>query len=426
MDDGLLPPFEPARLVALATAGLVDARNWRHFTYVVGSCLVALFVVFPLAVLLLVPAWILCIVGVGIPLTVGAHVAVDRLVGIHRGLTRWVGVPVTHPPAPSGGLLRRFADGTRWRESVFALIGWLPLLAAFVAVVAVWAGTAYLLTAVLWSWGVDWLTWLEGIGVTLIGLVALVAAPWATRGVGEVVALITASAIGPDRMADARRRMAEIETNRDQILHAVADERRRIERNLHDGVQQQLVATGIDIGLAAAKLDSDPERARALLEEAGQRTRESIGELRVIGRGLHPAILGDRGLDAALSALVDASTIPVELRSDLRANPPLPAQEAAYFVVSEALTNVMKHSGARVAVVDAAATGDELRISVFDDGRGGAHLDGTGLAGIAARVRGLGGSFEVDSPLGGPTTVAAMIPAAGSSVDGGPVGKGRS
>ena len=283
----------------------------------------------------------------------------------------------------------------------------------FVLLVVAWGVPLFALSVPIWGWALD-APWIRLALTAAIGAALLPIAPPVTIGLARLLAGFVNRMVGESRLAVMQARVDEISRNREDILVAVADERRRIERNLHDGVQQQLVALGIDLGLAESKLESDPEGAARLLADARQKARESIGELRVIGRGLHPAILGDRGLDAALSAIVSSSTVPVELRTDLSANPSIAVQEAAYFVVSEALTNVMKHSGANLAVVQVASTNDELTVSVYDDGAGGADPQGSGLSGIAARVRGLGGTFSLSSPAGGPTTLEARLPTATS------------
>ena len=185
----------------------------------------------------------------------------------------------------------------------------------------------------------------------------------------------------------------------------------RIERNLHDGVQQQLVAIGIDLGLATNHLTDDPELARSLIAQARDRVQGSIGELRQLGRGLHPAILEDRGLDAALSAVVAGAPLPISVHVDPRLAVSTDVEETLYFVANEAVANVLKHSHARVASIHVTVVGDVVRITVHDDGRGGADLaGGSGLAGIRARVRGVDGEFSLVSPEGGPTTISAEVP----------------
>lgn len=391
-----------------ATFGLRDARTWRSAGYVVVEFFATLGLLV-VALALLVPAVALCVIGVGFPLTLGALGVMRWLTGLHRRRARWLGVEIRPRPLADGSTMARFRDGNRWRSAVFALTAWFPATFAFIGVVVAWALPLYLLSIPLWAWALD-TSWTVMMALPLLGVVVLVVAPIATRAVAQAFVRLIEWMLGPDRIAMMERRVSEVTENRDEILTAVAGERRRIERNLHDGVQQQLVALGIDLGLAETKLESDPEAARQLLADATKKTRESIGELRTIGRGLHPAILGDRGLDAALSAIVSNSSVPVELRSDLPSDPPEAIAEAAYFVVSEAMTNVMKHSRAKLAVVDVASSADRLTVSVYDDGRGGATLTGTGLAGIAARVRGLNGMFELSSPAGGPTVISVELP----------------
>ena len=162
---------------------------------------------------------------------------------------------------------------------------------------------------------------------------------------------IAAWFLGPDRLAAAERHVTTLASQRQDILDAVASERRRIERNLHDGVQQQLVAIGLDLGMAEHHLDSDPGRARELIVSARHKVQGSIAEMRQIGRGLHPAILEDRGIDAALSAIVSNAPIPISVHVDPDLDLSTDVAETVYFVVNEALANVMKHANARVASV---------------------------------------------------------------------------
>ncbi|MGI9616235.1 MAG: sensor domain-containing protein [Acidimicrobiales bacterium] len=392
-----------------AVAGLADPQSWRAVSYVSVSVLYRI-LLFPVVLTLLVTALVLCLIGVGIPLVIAVQLLVNRLLGVDRWLATIVGRTIQGRPPSTGRLMARFRNHDRWREVVFALTSWLPTTLVFAAVVVAWGVPLYLLSVPLWGWAVEALSWPEIILMAAAGAGLLLLSPIASRNLGQLLARYTEWGVGPDRLALLEQQVRDVSQNREEILAAVAGERRRIERNLHDGVQQRLVALGIDLGLAKTKLNTDPEAAGALLDAATKAIRESIGELRVIGRGLHPAILGDRGLDAALSSIVSTSTVPVELRCRLPVNPPAEIQEAAYFVVSEAMTNVMKHSGAKVAVVDVASGETELTISVYDDGRGGATTSGTGLAGISARVHGFGGTFELSSPPGGPTTVTAVLP----------------
>ncbi|QIV85482.1 sensor histidine kinase [Mycolicibacterium frederiksbergense] len=198
-------------------------------------------------------------------------------------------------------------------------------------------------------------------------------------------------------------------------------ERHRIERDLHDSVQPRLVSLAMTIGLAQTKLDTDLPTARKLITEAHGDAMSALAELRNVVRGIAPTILADRGLDAALSAVVqrtETSGVPTTLDIHLPARLPEEVEACAYFVVAEALTNVARHADATQAVVtvrtDEAA--NTLHVSVFDDGRGGAHIDtdedSTGLRGLAERVRAARGTFTVSSPVTGPTIVTAVLPCA--------------
>jgi signal transduction histidine kinase len=262
----------------------------------------------------------------------------------------------------------------------------------------------------------------DGIfGGAWIGAFNLLALPLVVVAAGAIprIAIWTAGLkaqidtwfLGVDRLAAAERRVSDLSIQRQDILDAVASERRRIERNLHDGVQQQLVAIGLDLGMAANHVDTDPEVAKELIVSARQKVQGSIGELRQLGRGLHPAILEDRGIDAALSAIVGGAPIPISVHVDADLDLSTDVAETVYFIVNEAIANVLKHAGARVASVHVVRVAANVRVTVHDDGAGGADpATGTGILGIRARVRAVDGTFSISSPVGGPTTLVAEIP----------------
>ncbi|WP_234365487.1 sensor histidine kinase, partial [Streptomyces sp. RTd22] len=182
-------------------------------------------------------------------------------------------------------------------------------------------------------------------------------------------------------------------------------------RDLHDGAQARLVALAMDLGLAKEKLDEDPQAAARMVDEAHGEVKLALQELRDLARGIHPAILTDRGLGPALSALAARCTVPVTVTADLPERPAPAIEGIAYFTVSELLQNISKHSNARTASVELARSGSRLLIRVRDDGRGGASPDGgSGLAGLAERLGSVDGRFVVDSPPGGPTSVEAELP----------------
>ena len=212
-------------------------------------------------------------------------------------------------------------------------------------------------------------------------------------------------------LADVRAQLEALRESRARLVTAGDAERRRLERNLHDGAQQRLVALSVGLGLAERQVDADPAAARELIAASREELGLALGELREIARGLHPAILTDHGLKAALRALADRAPLPVDLDVALETRAPAPIEAAAYYVVAEALTNVAKYAHATRAHVRVRANGARLRLEVADDGIGGADRSaGTGLRGLDDRVQAFGGRLEVDSPPGRGTRIVAELP----------------
>jgi signal transduction histidine kinase len=205
-------------------------------------------------------------------------------------------------------------------------------------------------------------------------------------------------------------RISVLETTRAGAVDQQESELERIERDLHDGAQARLVALGMSLGMAEQKLASDPAAAKELLAEARQGTREALQELRSLARGIHPPVLADRGLEAAIAAIADRTPVRVDVAVDVQRRPPKAVETAAYFVVAEALANVGKHANAEHVAIDVHEDGGTLVAEVVDDGVGGANRNGGGLSGLARRVEALDGTLEVISPAGGPTTIRAVIP----------------
>jgi signal transduction histidine kinase len=210
-------------------------------------------------------------------------------------------------------------------------------------------------------------------------------------------------------------RLDELRESRARIVQAGDAARRKLERDLHDGAQQRLVGLALDLRLAREKLDDDPREAAAMLDEASAELSRATDELRELARGIHPAVLSDRGLAAAVESLAKRAPLPVEIDASLEGSLPEPVESAAYFVVSEALTNVVRHSGAERAEVGIRRDNGRLLVEVRDDGSGGADPAGSGLRGLADRVAALEGRLQVDDPAGGGTLVRADIPLASSS-----------
>jgi signal transduction histidine kinase len=245
--------------------------------------------------------------------------------------------------------------------------------------------------------------------VAVTGALLLLLAPWVVRAVVGVDKLAARALLGPTASS---RRVAELEETRAHAVDDSAATLRRIERDLHDGTQARLVSLAMNVGLAKEKLAAggDPAEAAALLESAHTTAKDAIVELRDLARGIHPPVL-DAGLDAALATLATHSAVPVRLRSSVAVRPSASVETIAYFCAAELITNVNKHSGGRSAALDVTGTAERLTLRLSDDGRGGARLGaGTGLAGLAERVRTVDGRLSVDSPDGGPTVVTVELP----------------
>ncbi len=231
----------------------------------------------------------------------------------------------------------------------------------------------------------------------------------------DSVAAAAATAIENDRLqAEVEAQLAEVQASRARIVAAGDQQRERLERDLHDGAQQQLVALAIELRSARLRVDpaQQPELAEALAN-ASARAESAVGELRELAQGIHPVVLTEAGLAAGIESLARRATIPVTVDADIPPGLPPAVETTAYFLVSEALANVAKHAGASGAQVRASVAGDVLRIEIADDGIGGADPSrGTGLRGLADRVAAVGGSLFVLSPAVGGTQLLAEIPCA--------------
>ena len=242
------------------------------------------------------------------------------------------------------------------------------------------------------------------------GVLLVLAAPQLARGFASMDAGLARWLLSPP--SDLAARVAELEVSRERVVDAAGAERRRIERDLHDGAQQRLVALAMELGRAKARFADDVEAARLLVDQAHAQAKEALTELRNLVRGVHPPVLTDRGLDAALSGLAALSPVPVDVQVDVPVRPKAAVEAVAYFVVAEALMNVAKHSRAQHATVVVEGHGypGTLHVVISDDGIGGADAQGAGLAGLADRVSGVDGTLSVESPSGGPTVISAVLP----------------
>ncbi|GAA3057119.1 hypothetical protein GCM10020000_44590 [Streptomyces olivoverticillatus] len=312
-----------------------------------------------------------------------------------------------------GALLK---SGTSWRHLLYALVYFPWALFAFVVSVVLWSvgWSLFLYPAYEWVFpefvggsGLQLYGDADGYAVYLdgpvktvltcaVGLVLVLVTPWVLRGMAQVDRLLVSGLLGPSRLA---ARVWELEEDRGVVVDTAAADLRRIERDLHDGAQARLVALAMDLGLAKEKLLEDPEAAAKMVDEAHGEVKLALQELRDLARGIHPAILTDRGLDAALSALAARCTVPVSTEVDLAERPAPAIEGIAYFTVSELLQNISKHSGARTARVDVWRSADRLMLQVWDDGQGGASTAaGSGLAGLAERLGSVDGLLVADSP----------------------------
>ncbi len=247
------------------------------------------------------------------------------------------------------------------------------------------------------------------VAAIALGLAILLA--WVVRGLALAEALLARALLTRSPTAELEQRVTELEATRAAAVDAQEVELRRIERDLHDGAQARLVALALDLGLAREKFDSEPAEAKALLESAHDTAKTALQDLRELVRGIHPAILTDRGLGAALPAVAANSRVPVNLEVEVGRRLPEAVETAAYFVVLEALVNVSKHSEATSCTVRVRQQDSLLVVEVTDNGKGGADPAlGTGLSGLAGRVGALDGTLEIDSPPGGSTILRAEIP----------------
>jgi signal transduction histidine kinase len=385
------------------------------FTIVVAlaSTSIGLLITFPLAIPVV---WMMFVAGRGI----------GRVERARAEVLLDLTLPDPVRPLPEGSWWShwkaRFRDRARWKELAHGLV-LLPLgvLTVVVAMVT-WGGSAALVALPLYVGHLPGGTakfWLfdvgpggAALGLALVGVVGLaLVAPWATVLMGRLSAVEVRWLLGPRPGSELEARVTELETSRTAAVDSAEAERRRIERDLHDGAQQRLVALAVTLGEARERLGDDPEAGRDLVEQSHEEAKAALKEIRDLVRGIHPVILEDRGLDAALSAVVARSPVPVELDVQVAVRPPAPVESAAYFVVAEALTNVARHADATRAWVTLARQSDRLLVEVRDDGRGGADpAAGSGLAGLRDRVTALGGWMHVVSPTGGPTTLTVELP----------------
>lgn len=439
--SSMTPPPEPVHAGDPGTAASRWARLGRHVRQL-GRDSVYLVVGFPLAIAsfsvlvtgVATSIGLIPLALVGIPLGIVVMYVAQGFGAAQRSLVRFDGEriepPRYRPVDPNASWVRRllaiFRDPQRWLNIAHGLVIF-PLATATFIVATVWWATM-LGGLTYWFWEPLFLdepgpeenrTIAEALNWDvspilfqfLGGVVALLTIIPVLRGCAIVHNWLAKALLSNAYIRSLQDRVDTLTAGRTAIAEAEVQSLRQLERDLHDGPQQRLVRLGMDLAAAERRLETDPEESRRLVAEARSMTADALDELRQLSRGIAPPVLTDRGLPAAVDALGARSTIPVRADVQVERRPAVAVEAAAYFVISEALANAAKHSGADLVTVEVHDSDDWLEVEVTDTGRGGASLaKGHGLAGLAERVEGLDGTFQVSSPTGGPTTIRARLP----------------
>jgi signal transduction histidine kinase len=418
-------PLEPARPTEDDPVTSMIKGTGRNFAAIMGM--------FALAVTAFVACTALFSVGLGLlVLVVGLFILVGCLIvagwssRMTMALLDYAGITLPrtrYPTAGPGfrGKLRRLAYAQSWRDLLHVLVNFILSIITFsLALTWVFGGLG---GVTYWFWS-QWLPQPnEGLPALLgypgrfaeitfnsvLGAMLLLSTPLMLRGLIKLHGAV-GYALLVDETPALRQQVSELTQSRTAAGEAEVHTLRRLERDLHDGPQQRLVRLGMDLSAAQRRLDDDPVRARALLDEAMRQSQDALAEIRTLSRGIAPPILAEQGLPAAITALAARGTIPTSVQvDDVQLSDA--AQNAAYFVVAEALANMSKHSQARSASVEVLGVGALAVINITDDGVGGASLaKGHGLSGLADRLAGVDGTLTLSSPVGGPTLLTATIP----------------
>jgi len=418
-------------------------RAWRQALYLAGGIPVQLSGLIVLYALVREikknggtgPLWPAAVIVV----LVAVLLLIPVLTRIHRQrLLATAGVAIPRQPAARypWGSPRGIAAAARsqavWRQVCYHFLAAPALAAVALAAVGTWLAGLIYVCVYAFSWGLPAGSMLHrglyadpgtyhlprilglqvDIWLTLAGVAMLLAAPRLTAWAQALDVWVARALLGPSRAEELEHRVEHLSKTRAGVVDAADAERRRLERDLHDGTQQRLVSLAINLGMARTQVNT-AEEARQAIADAHEEAKSALAELRDLIRGLHPAVLEDRGLDAALSGVSARMPIPVRLSVDLPRRPAPVIEAVAYFVVSEGLANIVKHAQASQAEVVVSRAGDRLHIIVTDDGVGGANpARGTGLTGLSKRAASVDGTFEIDSPPGGPTLLTVDLPCA--------------
>ncbi|MDS1269293.1 sensor domain-containing protein [Lipingzhangella sp. LS1_29] len=369
----------------------------------------------------------------GLPLLILATVIIRGLTEAHRGwLAEWLGTPIPtpyRPLPPTRNILTRSAailrDPATWRDLSWLFINaTLGLLLTLLPLALLAQAVQAVLINLYWPAlpGVHWVMFVPvqdaatALLALLPGLLCLLLFWWLSPVCMRAYARLSRLLLAPTENQRLAARVQHLHESRADTVDAQASEVRRIERDLHDGAQARLVSLGMSLGLAEEIFDHDPATAQRLLAEARATTQQALTELRSLVRGIHPPVLVERGLQGAIRALVVSQAIPVTVDIDLPGRPPAPVESAAYFAITEVLTNITKHAAAERAWVRVNHGRGRLVIVVGDDGVGGADRSGgSGLRGIERRLDAFDGTIGIVSPAGGPTIVTMELPCVLSS-----------
>lgn len=421
----ILPPGNPLKL--LLSWEPIKAFIFLNLSFVVGLAVFIGLVTLAATGISLTVTVVMAVIG--IPLLFLMLVLVPFTGHVDRARVRvFTGIEIGNPykKLPDGKIgdktIAFISDGALWRDLLYACLLFPIGLAQFIiAVVGISIPIAFIGSpAIVWFGGevqiaeVISITSLPGtIPIMLFGIVLAIAAAWVFVLIARAHAVFARWLIGPSDRAQLVERVETLSATRSRMVGVSLDDRRNIERDIHDSTQPKLVSLAMNLGMAKEKIDTDPALARQLVESAHKEAREVLSEIRNLVRGLHPSILTDRGLEAAIRSLAGSCAVPVNIDVDLPVRPPEAVETTAYYIVSEALTNVAKHSQASEAHVMVRMQNGTLVIDVEDDGVGGARPSpASGLSGLQDRAAALDGRLTITSPEGGPTRISAKLPCA--------------
>jgi signal transduction histidine kinase len=411
-------------------------RTARALAYLVTG-LVAGVVGFVWSLVATLVVALISVTQLGGPAFLGVSWVTRRLADLERRRAGWVlGAPIGSPYVPGGGRTVRervravAAQPATWRDLAWLILLFPLGLAGGVAALVVTAVDLGASTAPLWAWAVPnphapfpmryLLTTVQGRFVlTVPGILLLPVTGWLVRTLGRLQTRAAQGLLAPGVHGHLVHETARLAATRRHVVDAQAAELRRIERDLHDGAQAGIVAAGMTLALAARKLrpgtrttPAGTAQAAADVDLARRQLDDALTELRRLVRGIHPPILTDRGLHAAVAALAGDSPVTVSVEGDADDRYPAAVESAAYFVVAEGLANAAKHAGAARCTIALNRSGDTVHVTLTDDGHGGADPAGSGLDGLRRRVEALDGMLTVTSPPGGPTVLHAEFPCA--------------